>query len=132
MEYTFCDNVFSDLHKDVYGFRPRNHPYDNASDEDKQIIWDNLCAELELNEKNARAAEQEAVEEFEKLVAKTIGYGASDRTAALRWITQSETFYHMQCVEQFVWEKGLLFTTYGEALIEELAKIVTFEEVQWN
>ena len=63
MEYTFCDNVFSDLHKDVYGFRPRNHPYDNASDEDKQIIWDNLCAELELNEKNARAAEQEAVEE---------------------------------------------------------------------
>ena len=36
MKYTFEDNLFSDLHKDAYGFRPRYHRYYEASDDEKQ------------------------------------------------------------------------------------------------
>jgi hypothetical protein len=47
--YTFDMNAFSDLHKDVYGYRPSidNHPFYSASNAERQIIWDNMVDELD-------------------------------------------------------------------------------------
>ena len=45
MEFTYSDELFSDLHKDVYGFRPRGVILDNWNilpAEQKQARWDQL------------------------------------------------------------------------------------------
>ena len=42
--YTYSDELFSDLYKDVYGFRPRGHEFFTACPERKQEIWDQILA----------------------------------------------------------------------------------------
>jgi hypothetical protein len=130
MEYTYCDRTFSDLHKDATGRRPsvgEMQEWEDRTPRQKQELWNALCDELAQNEVDERRAEEEAVEKFEQLVSQTIEYGASDRKAALRWITQTETFWHSQSVEHFVWEQGVLFTEYGKKLVDELIPLVTFK-----
>mgnify|MGYP007058524872 CR=1 FL=1 len=58
--------------------------------------------------------------------------GANDRKTALSWITGSETFYHSQDVEHFVWEQGILFTQYGKQLVKDLAEIVEYKEYDYE
>lgn len=89
MQYTFDDDIISDLHKDAYGFRPRQDFWvwwDNASDDEKQAEWDSLLAALERAVKEEREQEERAIAKFETLVATTIATGAGDRETALRWI----------------------------------------------
>ena len=129
MAYTFDDNTFSDLHKDVYGFRPRGHHYDIASNDEKQKIWDELCEELEANNLVEQEQTIKAVARFEARIADVIELGAGNRTNALLWMVGTETFYHIQDVEHFVWEQGILFTDYGKRLVKDLAAIVEYKDM---
>ena len=131
MTYTFDDNTFSDLHKEVYGFRPRGHHYDIASNDEKQKIWDELCEELEANNLVEQEQTIKAVARFEARIADVIELGAGNRTNALRWMSQQETFYHSQDVEHFVWELGILFTDYGRRLVKDLAAVVEYKDMEW-
>lgn len=134
MEYTYSDNCFSDLHKDVYGFRPRGSLMDDWNDRtprQKQELWNALCDELEENTKAEKAAEVVAIEKFEARVQDVIELGAGNRTNALLWMTSTETFYHIQDVEHFVWEQGILFTDYGKLLVNELAKICNYKDYDY-
>ena len=126
--YDFDDNIFSDLHKDAYGFRPRGHEYYEALPARKQEIWVKVCEDLEAaQEEEARQAE-EAVAEFKAQITKVIEAGAGNRITALRWMTSTETFYHSQDVESWVYKQGFLFTDYGRELVHELMDLVEFEE----
>jgi hypothetical protein len=80
-----------------------------------------------LNTKREKIVEQECVDEFEARVQDVIELGAENRETALRWIVGSETFYHSQDVEHFVWEQGILFTDYGKQLVKDLCSIVEYE-----
>ena len=40
--YTYDENIFSDFHKDAYGFRPRDHRFYDATPAEKQVIWDDV------------------------------------------------------------------------------------------
>lgn len=134
MEYTYSDDCFSDLHKDVYGFRPRGALMDNwnaMNADQKQTLWNCLCEELEENTKAEKAAEVVAIEKFEARIQDVIELGAGNRTNALLWMTSTETFYHIQDVEHFVWEQGILFTDYGKQLVKDLAEIVDYKEMEW-
>lgn len=128
MEYTYSEDIFSDLHKDAYGFRPRGHEFYDATPDRKQEIWDYICEVVEDNIAAEKEHEARAVRDFQRLVHRVIELGACDRKTALRWLTSGETFYNEQCVEQWVWDKGILFTDYGRALVKVLTKIVTFKE----
>ena len=131
MEFTYSDDLWSDLHKDVYGFRPSAIFMKNllAFDEEaKQNLWDALCEQLEENTKAEQAAEVVAIEKFEARIQDIIELGAGNRTNALLWMTGTETFYHIQDVEHFVWEQGILFTDYGKQLVKDLAEIVEYKE----
>jgi urocanate hydratase len=131
MAYTYSDDLFSDLHKDVYGYRPRGWKLDdwNAMNADqKQEMWDTLCDQLEENSENEKKIEAMKVEEFKERIHQAQTYGAADYWDALRWITGRETFYHIQDVEHFVWEQGILFTQYGKQLIKDIAKVVEYKE----
>jgi len=127
----FDYDIFSDLHKDVYGFRPSAifmKNVKNFSDQERDDLWEALCDQLEENTKAEKAQEEADVAKFEARVLDVIDLGAGDRETALRWITSQETFYHSQCVEHFVWEQGILFTDYGKGLLKELLNIVEYKE----
>ena len=53
MKFTFADEIFSDLCKDVYGTRSPAREYGhlshyyNETPENKQKIWDDLCNQLD-------------------------------------------------------------------------------------
>lgn len=133
MTYTFDFDIFSDLHKDAYGFRPRSHRFyqESTTDAERQQIWDNLCQVVEDNIASEKENEARALRDFEAEVANTIALGAGDRTTALRWMTSSETFHNFQCLEHWVWNRGFLFTDEGRKLIQDLLKIVRFED-EWE
>ena len=131
MSFTYSDDCFSDLHKDVYGFRPRGTAMDNwdmMGPTRKQAYWDELCAELEANTIFEKQQAEDAVAKFEARVKDVIELGAGNRTNALLWMTSSEKFFHSQSVEHFVWEQGILFTDYGRQLVKDLCEIVEYEE----
>ena len=127
--FTYSEELFSDFHKDIYGFRPSGYDeFYDATPERKQAIWDqmeqNFLQEMVREEK----AKAEALERFNALLEKFMTYGAADRTTALRWMTEPSRFYEVQDVEHFVWNQGILFTDEGRALVNELVEIVKFEE----
>lgn len=126
---TYSEELFSDFHKDAYGFRPRGyHEFWDATPERKQEIWDDV--QQDFLEEMVREAREKlvALERFNAMLEKFMTYGAADRTTALRWMTQDSKFYNEQCVEHWVWNQGILFTDEGRALVKELMEIVKFEE----
>ena len=132
MTFTYSDDCFSDLHKDVYGFRPRGiimENWDSMDPAQKQACWDELCEELEVNNKFEKEQEVKAVARFQARVQDVIELGAGNYTNALLWIVGTETFYHIQDVEHFVWEQGILFTDYGKQLVKDLAAIVEYKDM---
>lgn len=87
--FTFDENVVSDLYKDSYGFRPSEYFYtawDAKSDEEKQSTWDDLIKSMNDRADFEADLEKRAIEDFEKLITKTIDLGADDRSTACRWI----------------------------------------------
>ena len=130
-QYDFCDDTFSDLHKDVYGFRPRGIIMENwnmMSDDQKQVRWDELCEELEVNENADRIALRNNIASHQNSVQNVIDVGAGDRATAISWMVSEEEFYHSQDVEHYVWNLGILFSDYGRELIEEIKSVVTYKE----
>jgi len=92
--YNFDINGFSDLHKDVYGFRPSvDHNFYNVNDAERQIIWDNMVDELDHVIKRCEEREKEAIENFESRINDIIDIGADDRETAIRWILESYDTY---------------------------------------
>lgn len=90
----FDNDLYSDLYKDVYGFRPYSAAYRawvNMSDAEKQEHWDGLVAQLvTLEEEEAKKAQEAAIIRFEERITNTIAIGARDRKAALKWIYDAE------------------------------------------
>jgi len=126
--YTYDENIFSDMHKDAYGFRPRGHEFYDATPERKQEIWDMVADDVQFEIEREAREKVVALESFNALLEKFMTYGAADRTTALRWMTETHRFYEVQDVEHFVWNQGILFTDEGRALVKELVEIVKFEE----
>ena len=126
---TFDEDIFSDLHKDAYGFRPRNHRFYDAdtTSAEKQKIWDAAILDMNASQEAEEARTAIKLEEFKAEVDIVINpFGAGDRATALRWITDCDTFEHSQDVEHWVYNRGILFTDYGRTLVKELMKIVEF------
>lgn len=83
---THDGSVYSDLHKDAYGFRPRG---ELATFEDIaafQKAWDIACKALEREQERESQRQAEAIKNFEEEIANNLQYGASSREVAIRWI----------------------------------------------
>jgi hypothetical protein len=131
----FDYDTFSDLHKDVHGFRPSEIFMKNVkrfSNQERDDLWEALCAQLEENTKAEKAQEEVDIAKFEARIQDVIELGAGNRFNALLWIIGTETFYHIQDVEHFVWEQGILFTDYGKQLVKDLAEIVEYKEYDYE
>ena len=65
MLYTYDDQTYSDLHKDAYGYRPRDDGWEYLSPVGKQIKWDSVMEDVGLRWEQEAADEAAAVERFE-------------------------------------------------------------------
>lgn len=131
--YTYSDELYSDFFKDVNGIRPRGILMDNwmaKTPDEKQAEWDRMQVELEEQLEEEAIAERKAIEDFKKQIADTIELGANDEETALRWLSQTETFYNGQCVESWIWSLGFIHSNYGRELATRLMDIVHFEELE--
>lgn len=91
MNYSYCEDSFSDLYKDVNGFRPRYHEFWGASPDRKQEIWDALMKESEEKFIEDERREAQAIIDFNEKVEKIMNeYGAKDRKTAIRWLIVDE------------------------------------------
>ena len=126
--YTYSDELFSDFHKDAYGFRPRDHEFYSAAPERKQEIWDATGRQFDRTMQEEAEAADEAVASLEAEIATVMGAGATDRSTALLWMTEDTKFWSEQDVEHWVWNRGVLFTDYGKKLVNELKEVVTYAD----
>ena len=94
--YTYDEQTVSDLHKDAYGFRPRESFYyrwDTATAAERQNIWDNMCMTLESELELEKQETARNIERFESRVDDVLRTGALSRVQAIKWIAQSEDLY---------------------------------------
>lgn len=115
--------------KTAYG---RKHwvDYENMSMQELEDLADSYGKSAEEQIRYEEQMEQNSVEEFKSLIQSTIEIGAGDEETALRWLTQDEEFYSSQCVESWVWDKGILFTDYGRELVNRLLGVVSYKEYE--
>lgn len=114
-QFTYDEQIFSDLHKDAFGFRPRGHEFYDAAPERKQVIWDETLRVLESTLAEEKARKDEAAVAFEARIAGLITTGAADRSTAIRWYINSMDLsrYDLAYGGGFVcWELGLPYEGY--------------------
>jgi hypothetical protein len=115
MTYTFSTELFSDLHKDVYGHRPRGHWfYDaNTTDDERQVEWDYLCKCLDKQIEEDNAEKAANLEAFRIQVKQNLALGAKDEQEAIRWVVESLNPHPVDLSyggEWVCWELGLAFS----------------------
>ena len=133
--YTYTTDLFSDLHKDVYGYRPRGaamEDWNSRTPRQKNELFNALCDELEEVTRDEKRQADRNLFEFTGLIMDMIELGAKDRETALRWMTQDEKFYSEQCISHWVWARGILFTDYGKQLVKDLTAIIKLEESEFS
>ena len=102
---------------------------DTVSEEDFKKEQDYWFAQSEIAFNEEVAAKAKALADFKAELNVCLEAGAIDRATALRWMTEDERFYHLQDVEHWVWDKGILFTDEGKAVCKELEVLIEHEEV---
>ena len=90
--FRFDEKLFSDLHKDAYGFRPAwDHDfYVVQSPETKEEIWSGVIFDLEMSIEREKTEKTRNGERFETLISTNIAIGAKDRKTAIRWLLEAE------------------------------------------
>ena len=128
LERSELEEYIYDAHKTAFGVKGRHYDFAAMSLQelkDEADYISNACDEAMKLEKEMA---DKAIEDFTQVVQDTIAIGAGDEDNALRWLTQDEKFYHIQDLESWVYDKGILFTNYGRDLVKKLEKIVTFKD----
>jgi len=113
-KYTYDSELFSDLFKDVNGFRPRDHEFYSTNDPDvKQEIWDSYIASIEEENLRIELSRTESIKKFNGLIKKTINLGAGNFKTAVRWILDGAGVMHKDrlALEEFLYNSGISNTS---------------------
>lgn len=114
-DYTYCDDIISDLHKDARGFRPDEYFWEEwtqSPEESKQFIWDKLVEEMEQNQKEQARIEADKLVEFRETVRQTIRFCDVDWRGAVRFLADAEgddIDEGEQTFDYFLWKQGIGF-----------------------
>ena len=106
-EYTYSEELLSDLHKDARGYRPREgfwSIWDAASEDKRQEIWDGLLVEMDRSVEEERYAEGRNLEKFRAVLRTVTTSQRVDWRTALRWLMQAD---NEQDLEHFLWKQGV-------------------------
>ena len=125
-ELTHRENMillYSDFHKDAYGFRPRTINVYALTTEELEADFDRFEATCKINRHEEEMAEMEADIRFKELIANTIAIGAGDEPTALRWIVEGAYPEYGFDYEHFLWNQGIAYSAYGKELAKRFAPI---------
>ena len=115
--------MYSDFHKDAYGFRPRTvnvYAMSTEALEEDYAEFERVCKE---NQEADAIAEAQADLAFQTLIANTIQMGAGDEATALRWIVEGAYDEYGFDYEHFLWNQGIAYSAYGKELAKKFAPI---------
>jgi len=127
-EFSYDDNTYSDLFKDLNGFRPKGRIYEaweNMTPAEKQAEWDTLVNRLQ--DKNAADAKslEAAYSAFDTLLENNLKTGASTPAEALRWLATpylQQPSLDQSTAEWILWEHGIYggpkYSEYLNALLQ--------------
>lgn len=91
--YTYSDELFSDIHKDAFGFRPKGDDYlrwNSLSADEKQAEWTYMDNVIARNEEADRIAQEKCIVILEKTISALIDCGAKTRETAIRWLADAD------------------------------------------
>ena len=117
-------SIISDFHKDARGFRPSLERYEGMTEEQLEAEVEWLAREVEEALQREEAAQLANLRQVQATVAINILSGAGNTREGIRWMLQGEEFHTPQCVEGFVYDLGILFTTYGRHFLRIAEDIV--------
>ena len=81
--------IYSDMHKDAYGFRPR-FDYNTWTLKKFNAEFELMSRIIEDDNKVKQENQAQAAHDFEMRVLSLLQTGAKDRTMAVRWIHEAE------------------------------------------
>jgi hypothetical protein len=118
--------IYSDFHKDAYGFRPRGINYDAMTLAELKADFASFAEICESNEKQEKEANERVIASFEARLQSVIDMGAGDRETALRWMMESfDTHEFDYGIEGFVtYTLGMGYTDFARELAVELQPIL--------
>lgn len=116
MYYTYDDNLFSDLYKEVHGFRPSSDlraEWNDRTPRQKQELWNALCDEHEEVIKREKAEKARAALALTERLEMMYQLGAKTEVQALKWIMTAEEFSDIDLrygADYFCFHFGLDYT----------------------
>ena len=84
-----AQEIYSDMHKDAYGFRPR-FDYSTWTLEKFNAEFELMGQIIEADNKVEQENQAQSAHDFEMRVLSLLQTGAKDRAMALRWIHEAE------------------------------------------
>lgn len=123
--YDYDENIFSDLHKDAYGYRPGGHEFYTASPARKQEIWDIVCDDLDREIDRERAEQKAAAVAFNETIANIQELCNCDRKDAIRHyinsldLSQGDIEFYGS--DYIAWEAGL---SYHDEIVQEIKEVL--------
>ena len=113
--------IYSDFHKEAYGYRPRGINYDAMSLEDLEADFARFAEVCKENDEAEAKAEAKAVEVFNTSIASIISMGAGNKATALRWIAEAGVAEYGWDIKFYLWTLGIsTYSPAGEAIHDEL------------
>ena len=111
-EYTYSEEIISDLHKDARGFRPGEGFWEewiHMDQDGKQQMWDYLVEEMTANVKAEQDAEREALDDFRNRLAQAMQAMGCDWKQAIRVMAEyaKEDVDCDQSFGYFLWDNGI-------------------------
>ena len=114
MQFTYSDDIVSDLHKDARGYRPTEYFWEEwtqSPPESKQLVWDILCEELEIRNADDAAAEARSLNKFRESVRNTMNYCNCKWNKAVEFlcVADGDNINCDQSFDYFLWKQGIGF-----------------------
>ena len=84
-----AQEIYSDMHKDAYGFRPR-FDYSGWTLDKFNLQFELMGQIIEADNKVEKENQEKSAHDFEMRVLSLLQTGAKDRAMAVRWIHEAE------------------------------------------
>lgn len=113
-------DIYSDLYKDVYGFRPRYARFESLEEFDER--YKVLCAELSMHQEADRVRQAANLEKFCDRVLETMELCNCDQKRAVEIIADAEgelEEYKWYGPERLEWHFDLKFGSIKQAIFGE-------------
>jgi hypothetical protein len=115
-------SAFSDLFKDVNGFRPRGALIEFESVEDYNRQMDRLVEDLEQNMADEARAEDQALRDFNAYIDGLVADFGVSRGTVVRWDMEAEGIDNDD-FGYYLWNKGLVSHRVVADLYEEFGYV---------